>query len=79
MTSVALVTGGSRGLGAVIARRLAADGLAVAVNHHANADGARQVVSAVREAGGTAEAFAADVTEEAGVTGQRLTVNGGHT
>src|SRR5690606_2226529 len=65
--SVALVSGASRGLGAVIARRLAADGFAVAVNYAAGRSRAEQVVADIRSAGGTAEAFGADVTDEAAV------------
>ncbi|MEV0406319.1 SDR family oxidoreductase [Actinoallomurus sp. NPDC050550] len=64
---VALVTGASRGLGAVIVRRLAADGLAVAVGFRSGADQARLVVEDIRAAGGRAEAFAADITDEAAV------------
>lgn len=64
---VALVTGASRGLGAQIARRLAADGFAVAVNYATSADAAEAVVADIRAAGGVADAFGADVTEEAQV------------
>jgi len=60
---VALVTGSSRGLGRHIARRLARDGLAVAVNGRDGEETA-EVASAIREEGGVAEAFAADVTDE---------------
>ncbi|MEV5888871.1 SDR family NAD(P)-dependent oxidoreductase [Nonomuraea fuscirosea] len=70
MTSnVALVTGASRGLGTVIARRLAADGFAVAVNYSRDRDGAERVAGEIRAAGGTAETFAADVTDESAVAG----------
>ncbi|WP_067824814.1 SDR family NAD(P)-dependent oxidoreductase [Actinomadura kijaniata] len=67
--AVALVTGASRGLGAVIARRLARQGHPVAVNYRSGRERADEVVRAVRADGGTAEAFAADVTDEAEVTG----------
>jgi 3-oxoacyl-[acyl-carrier protein] reductase len=61
---VALVTGSSRGLGAAIARRLARDGFAVAVNGLHDDGLAREVGRAIREDGGVAEVFSADVTDE---------------
>ncbi len=64
---VVLVTGASRGLGASIARVLAGDGWAVAVNYRHGAEAAAGVVADIRVAGGTAEAFEADVTDEAAV------------
>jgi NAD(P)-dependent dehydrogenase (short-subunit alcohol dehydrogenase family) len=67
----ALVSGASRGLGAVIAGRLAADGRPVAVNYRSEAehDEAGLVVAGIRERGGLAEAFEADITDEAAVAG----------
>jgi 3-oxoacyl-[acyl-carrier protein] reductase len=61
---VALVTGSSRGLGQAIARRLARDGLAVAVNGLHGDGKAAEVARVIRDDGGTAEAFTADVTDE---------------
>jgi 3-oxoacyl-[acyl-carrier protein] reductase len=66
---VALVTGSSRGLGSVIARRLAHDGLAVAVNGRPGDEEVAAIGRAIGADGGTAEGFCADVTDEDQVAG----------
>ena len=66
---VALVTGGSRGIGAATAQRLARDGATVALTYNASPERARQVVEAIRQEGGTAEAFQADAADAASAIG----------
>jgi 3-oxoacyl-[acyl-carrier protein] reductase len=65
---VALVTGGSRGIGRAVCMRLAAAGAKVAVNYHSRADAAAQVTSAIEKAGGRALAIESDVGDRAAVT-----------
>lgn len=64
---VALVTGGSRGIGKAIALALAAAGAAVAVNYRERSEEAEAVTEAVRKIGGRAAAFGADVSVRAAV------------
>jgi 3-oxoacyl-[acyl-carrier protein] reductase len=66
-TRVALVTGGSRGIGAAIAVTLAGLGAAVAVNYRERADDAEAVVAGIKAGGGRAMALAADVSQAAAV------------
>lgn len=64
---VALVTGASRGIGAAVARRLAAAGAAVAVNSHASREQAAAVAGAIVASGGRALAAPADVADREAV------------
>lgn len=66
---VALVTGGSRGIGAAIAKRLAADGASVAITYAKDADAASAVVKAIEQAGGKAIAIQADAADAEAVKG----------
>jgi len=60
---VALVTGGSRGIGAAVALELASRGASVVVNYNSSPDAANDVVKKIEEAGGKAAAFQADVSD----------------
>ncbi|MDO8210255.1 SDR family oxidoreductase [Conexibacter sp. CPCC 206217] len=64
---VALVTGGSRGIGRAVVEQLAHDGLAVVVGYTGNEQAADEAVAAVRERGGTAVAARFDVADEVAV------------
>src|SRR5579859_7836432 len=66
---VALVTGGSRGIGAAIAKRLAADGANVAITYAKDAKAASAVVKAIERDGGKAIAIQADSADAAAVQG----------
>ncbi len=64
----ALVTGGSRGIGAAIARRLAAEGASVAITYTKGLDAAASVVKEIERAGGRAIAIQADATDAKAIT-----------
>jgi NAD(P)-dependent dehydrogenase (short-subunit alcohol dehydrogenase family) len=68
-TGTVIVTGGSRGIGKAICLRLAVEGYAVAVNYSSGVDAATGTVDAIRQAGGGAEAFRADIGDAQQIPG----------
>src|ERR1700726_1938633 len=66
---IALITGGSRGIGAAIAKRLAADGASLAITYSTGADAAASVVKAIEGAGGKAIAIQADAADAEAIKG----------
>ncbi|MFC6618287.1 3-oxoacyl-[acyl-carrier-protein] reductase [Deinococcus radiophilus] len=66
---IALVTGSSRGLGRAMALQLAQDGYAVAVHYGRGQEQAEAVAAEIRDAGGTAQVFGADLSDPANAAG----------
>jgi len=66
---VAVVTGASKGIGAAIAKSLAAEGASVVVNYASSREGAESVAAAIEQAGGKAVAVGGDVSKAAGAQG----------
>jgi 3-oxoacyl-[acyl-carrier protein] reductase len=64
---VAVVTGASKGIGAAIAKELAAEGAAVVVNYSSSAAGANETVAEITKAGGKAVAVQADLSKQADI------------
>jgi 3-oxoacyl-[acyl-carrier protein] reductase len=65
---IAVVTGGSRGIGAAIAKKLGADGATVIVNYARSGEAAESVVDSIKEAGGNAQAVHADISKPAEIS-----------
>ncbi|HWT36132.1 MAG TPA: SDR family oxidoreductase [Paraburkholderia sp.] len=65
---VAFVTGGARGIGAAVVRRLASEGATVAFTYHSSAASANDLVASIEKAGGRAVAVKADVADPAALT-----------
>ncbi|WP_080146674.1 glucose-1-dehydrogenase [Marinilactibacillus piezotolerans] len=63
---VAVVTGGSKGIGEEIARRLAKEKMSVVINYHSDEEGAKESVDMIKENGGDAVAIQADIGDEEG-------------
>ncbi|MFD6918864.1 SDR family oxidoreductase [Streptomyces sp. NPDC059944] len=65
---VAIVTGGSGGIGSAVAQALAADGMSVVVHYSGRAERAEEVVASIGKAGGAAVAVSGDVADETAMT-----------
>lgn len=75
---VAIVTGGSRGIGAAIARRLAQDGAHVALTYQQSAAAADALVAQIKAAGGSAEAIQSDAADPAAINAAVAQVAAAH-
>ncbi|MBI3896795.1 MAG: 3-oxoacyl-ACP reductase FabG [Gammaproteobacteria bacterium] len=71
---VALVTGASKGIGAAVAKALASDGYAVAINYNRSLDGANAVLHDIKAAGGDGVVVRADVADEQQVVAMMQTI-----
>jgi len=64
MKKIALITGGSRGIGKAVAKQLAADGFYVLINYHSNESAAKETLADIQQSGGEGELMKFDVSDE---------------